>query len=618
MKRLRELPLFKKIIGLITQRLSINLLFRFGIIVVALLIFRIVFLIKNNIFFTEITVTDYLVGSWFDLITICLFFFPYLILSLIPLPEFLDKIKHWVLTIIFALTSIVVYFFNAWDIAYFSYTRKRISYDYFKFMISENNAGSLAGDFLMEFWWLLVFFIFLCVTTIFIYTALPRIYSRPKNWKSYLKLVVGTATFVIVGRGGFQLKPIVVLEATNYTSLENAPAVLNSAFTVLKTFNYQGMEKKNYFSNEEARKIFNPIQHTKELNILEGKPNVVLIIFESFGSMYVGPDNPESYTPFFDSILSKGMYFNYGISNSKTSMDAMPSVISSIPSWMNESFILSSYSMNQYSGLPGILKKEGYSSAFFHGATNGSMRFDAFSSAAGFEHYFGRNEYNNEAHYDGNWGISDHYLMNWSIDKMNELKSPFIASIFTISSHHPFEVPEGYKEKVKSGPDPICRTLSYVDFAFKEFWEKISRQEWFKNTLFVFVADHVGPTNRSDRTSLEWSHRIPIAFFHASGKLPVIPRNTAFQQIDILPTILDLLNVKQSYFAMGTSYFQHKNMPNIVYDQENLLHFEYGKSPLIWNESLSSTTKENEQLIRKMKAIYQQYTHHLIDNRMLP
>ena len=618
MKQLKNLQFFRKTYALLEHNVILNLFFKVGILLFSLCLFRVVFLINNAIFFTEVGFKDYMIGTWFDLITISLYFLPYFILALLPLPEVVEKIRNWALKSIFILTTFVVYFFNAWDVAYFSYTRKRVSYDYFKFMISENNAGSLVIEFISEFWWLLLFFVLIFILTIYLYSLLPRPKLTHRSWKNYIFFLLGISFFIVIGRGGFQLKPIGVLEATNYTSFENAPAVLNSAFTIIKTFNNQGVERKNYYSVEEANRIFSPIQSSKPVNLLNGKPNVVLIIFESFGSMYVGPGNKESYTPFLDSVLSKSMYFNYGISNSKTSMDALPAVVSSIPTWMNESFILSSYSMNQFEGLAGILKRDGYSSAFFHGANNGSMRFDAFAKAAGYQHFYGRNEYNNDAHFDGNWGISDHYFMSWSIDRMNELNPPFVASIFTLSSHHPFKVPEGFKEKVKEGPDPICRTISYVDFAFKEFWEKISKQDWFSNTLFVFVADHVGPTGRSDRTTLEWSHRIPIAFYHTSGKLPKIPINHAFQQVDILPTILDLVNSNQNYFAMGSSYFQNKNIPNIAYDQENLIHFRHGKAPLIWNESISEIPKDCLDIVKKMKVVYQQYTHHLIDNRMLP
>ena len=251
----------------------------------------------------------------------------------------------------------------------------------------------LAGDFIAEFWWLVIIFLFMVSSLFVLHFKLKKSEDNIKSWQSWLKFLTAVCLFVVIGRGGFQLRPVGVLEATNYCSLENAPAVLNSAFTVLKTYTNEGVEGKRYFSKSELNSIFNPIQESNPQNLLPDKSNVVFILFESFGSMYVGPNNEESYTPYLDSVLNESMYFEYGVSNSRTSMDALPAVVSSIPSWMNESFILSSYSMNQFEGLPSILKRQGYSSAFFHSSTNGSMRFDSFSSAAGFDQYFGRSEY---------------------------------------------------------------------------------------------------------------------------------------------------------------------------------------------------------------------------------
>jgi phosphoglycerol transferase MdoB-like AlkP superfamily enzyme len=101
------------------------------------------------------------------------------------------------------------------------------------------------------------------------------------------------------------------------------------------------LEKKTFFSDAEIKKYFNPIQNGNPQNLVKDSQNVVFILLESFGSMYCGPNNPESFTPFLDSILLKSMYFEHGIANGRSSMDALPSVISSIPMWMNESFILS-------------------------------------------------------------------------------------------------------------------------------------------------------------------------------------------------------------------------------------------------------------------------------------
>lgn len=584
--------------------------------------YRFLLVFSNSKKFPDFFLKDYLIGAWFDLITIALFFFPYLILAYLPLPEKWEKIRRWTKSPVFFLTVLLIFIFNAWDVAYFSYTAKRTSFDYFVYMLTNTETSSLAGDFILEFWWLILCFALSIYVVVRSYRKLntPSIAWREKrNWLLFV-LILGSS--VLIGRGGFQLKPIGIIEATNYSSLENAPAVLNSAFTLVKTWNLKGVEEKKYFGESELKAIFNPVQQSQPQSFLPNGTNVCFILLESFGTMYCGPNSPESYTPFLDSLLTQSLFFEDAIANSRTSMDAVPSVVSSIPAYTNESFILSSYSSNQFQGLPSILKEFGYYSAFFHGASNGSMRFDGFTSAAGFDSYYGRNEYPNDAHFDGNWGIEDHHMLQFAADEMNHFKEPFFSMIFTLSSHHPYTIPASYKSRVKHGPEPLCATISYVDLALKEFWEKAKKQPWFKNTLFVFCADHVGPTQRRDRHSLNWTYRIPIGFYHPSMKLPQAKKGKVFQQIDILPTIIDLLGVQTRYYSFGTSYFSQKSMPKMICEQGNLISFETNSKGIIntvWNEQMQQKRNTHEQVvIRQMKALYQHYTHDLISNQMLP
>jgi phosphoglycerol transferase MdoB-like AlkP superfamily enzyme len=572
--------------------------------------------------FTGFEFQDYLIGAGFDLVTIALFFLPFITLLFLPLPERLERLRFWIKLILFSCATFLVFVFNGWDVAYFSYTAKRTSFDYFLYMLTNTETSSLAGDFIAEFWWLIVFFIVSLTLSIWLFVKLK---SAPISWKlrrNWVKFVFIVATFVIIGRGGFQLKPIGIIEATNYSSLSNAPAVLNSAFTIIKTLGIKGLEDKKYFVDTELNAIFNPVHSSQAQSFLPKGTNVCFILLESFGTMYCGPNSPESYTPFLDSLLTQSMFFGDAIANGRTSMDALPSVISSIPAYTNESFILSGYSANQFQGLPYILKKEGYYSAFFHGANNGSMRFDAFTSAAGFDAYYGRNEYPNDAHFDGNWGIEDHHMLSFAIDEMNRFKKPFFSMIFTLSSHHPYTIPNAFKSKVKHGPEPLCATISYVDFALKEFWEKAKKQAWFENTLFVFCADHVGPTKRWDRCSLEWTYRIPIGFYHASMKLPKVKSGKMFQQIDIMPTIIDLLGLNTTFYSFGTSYFNSKSMPKMICEQGNLISFEVTNNVFlntVWNEQMQQKrSSHSQQIIREMKALYQHYTHDLITNQMTP
>jgi len=585
-------------------------------------IYRILLVSLNSKKFPDLTFQDYVIGSGFDLLTIALIFLPLAFVQFLPLSDKFERMRSWLKLFFFSIGTLFIFVFNGWDVAYFSYTAKRTSVDYFVYMLTNTETSSLAGDFIVEFWWLIVFFVFSLSFSIWCFYKVksgPIPWKLRKNWVSFVLVL---AIFVLVGRGGFQLKPIGIIEATNYSSLTNAPAVLNSAFTIIKTIAVKGVEDKKYFNEGELHAIFNPIQTSQDQKLLPKGTNVCFILLESFGSMYCGPNSPESYTPFLDSILKQSMFFEDAIANGRTSMDALPSVISSIPSYTNESFILSAYSANQFQGLPSILKKSGYYSAFFHGANNGSMRFDAFTSAVGFNAYYGRDEYPNDAHFDGNWGIEDHHMLSFAVDEMNRFKKPFFSMIFTLSSHHPYTIPTGFKSKVKHGPEPLCATISYVDLALKEFWTKAKKQAWFNNTLFVFCADHVGPTKRSDRCSLEWTYRIPIGFYHSSMNLPKVKKGKVFQQIDIMPTIIDLLGIKTDFYSFGTSYFNNKLMPKMICEQGNLISFGVSKngiSTTVWNERMQQQrSSHQQQIIRQMKALYQHYSHDMTTNQLTP
>jgi phosphoglycerol transferase MdoB-like AlkP superfamily enzyme len=592
---------------------------KFGIVLALLLVYRLVLFFFNFNLFQGVTSYDFLIGTWFDLITLSLYLLPVVIIYFIPTPLKLKRWKQIANSLLFVFISASVLAFNAWDIAYYSYTFKRISYDYLLFMLNSTETNSLAGVFLLEFWWL--FLLFLLSLTVLIWSE--RKFKSDSfavdNWKSWLFYPVILAGFVIIGRGGFQLKPIGILDATIYTTVEKSPIVLNSAFTMIKTIEFRGVEPKHYFTETEEKKYFNPIRVSTPQNILKDSTNVVFLLLESFGSAYVGPGNPDSYTPFLDSILNQSVYFSNGYANGRTSMDALPTILSSIPAWMDEPFILSSYSSNQFSGLPQILRKKGYETAFFHGATNGSMRFDSYCAATGIDHYYGRKEYKNEKHFDGNWGIWDHHMLNWSIDKMNEFKKPFFSMIFTLSSHHPFSIPSEYKSKIKMGPEPICGTLSYVDLALQEFFDKAKKQPWYKNTLFVICADHTGPTNRPEKATLDMRYRIPIAFFDPSGKLKPQKPTVSLQQIDIYPTILDLLNIQSKYYSIGSSYFSKQPKVIAAFAQQNLISFGSPGKPEVWNES-KVYSKQNPKYweIQHLKAAYQRYCRDLLSNKMLP
>src|SRR5690606_12142894 len=175
------------------------------------------------------------------------------------------------------------------------------------------------------------------------------------------------------------------------------------------------------------------------------KLNVVFLIMESFGKEHIGfynknldHGNYKGYTPFLDSLISKSYTFNRSFANGRKSIDALPSIITGIPS-IGEPFVLSIYSGNKTTSLAKILSDQGYETAFFHGAPNGSMGFSAYLKLAGVSNSCGKNEYNNDIDVDGIWGIWDEPFLQYIADELDELHEPFFRSFFSLSSQHPFK-----------------------------------------------------------------------------------------------------------------------------------------------------------------------------------
>lgn len=616
-----------------------NIFIRLAIVFGMLFLTRILFYFANSSSFSDVSFMDFIWGAWFDIITISLYFFSYVGLYLLPIPirhqrwyQLLFKVSFLVLTSFMLLLNLV-------DISYFPYTQKRSTADLLGTVSTGSDFGQLVGTFLMENWYFLVLFILMIF-------ALERLYRLSKediekttmtvfqfqkvNWLWFILIV---PLMIFLGRGGTRPIPIGILDATTFASSQNTALVLNTPFTFLKTISVEGIEQKNYFSIEREKALFSPIHTSQPANILPDSTNVVILVLESFGKEFVGKlSGAETYTPYLDSLLGESMYYENAFANGKKSNESIPAILASIPSLTSIPYSSSQYGDNDIVALPGILKSNGYSTAFFHGASNGSMLFDSFSKRAGVEFYFGRNEYPNDAHFDGHWAISDGYFNPWSAQKMSGLKQPFCSVLFNTSSHHPYFVPKEFRKFTKKGPQEICASISYSDYALKLFFQEARKQDWFENTLFVFVADHSPASTTAQYNLRNEMYRIPIGFYHSKGLIKAEKKTEIAQQLDIFPTILDLLNVKSTYYSYGSSllqstdkyalahlegsyfYFEGEEMMIFSNNQaQNLLNFTKGS--LVTEKDLAHYSTIMKRRENKLKAILQRYSRDLISNQ---
>lgn len=596
---------------------------------------RVVFYFSNQADFTLITWKDWFVGARFDLLTLCLFFLPFITFSLFPGKFTSHRLYQGFLRIVFITVNSLLVFFNLIDVEYFRFTKKRSTVDIFEMVQGGNDLSQQLASYFRDFWFVMLLFIAFLWLTNRVFTKTVNDYEeRSTKWYTQLiTLVLTLGLTVFIGRGGFVLKPISPIDASQFTRIENTAFVLNTPFTMAKSWSKKGLQEKHYFGLIEEKKLFNPIKSSVPQNILPKKTNVVILILESFGNEWVGASGAKkSFTPFLDSLTKESLFFKNGIANGKKSIEAVPAIFASIPSLMETPYISSQYGNNRIEGLPRIMKKEGYTSAFFHGATNGSMKFDGFAAQTGFDKYYGRKEYNNEKHYDGSWGILDEYFMPWSAAKMSRLKQPFLAGIFTLSSHHPFYIPLHMRGKLRKGPEPMCEAIHYGDYSLRKFFETAKKQPWYKNTVFVLCADHTPATKNPKYNQRTEMYKIPIVFFDPRSRLKKGKNEEIFQQIDILPTLLDVLDVKTNFYSFGNSFFQKHDKEAVAYldgsyyyFQNNfLLSFSQEKARYLYSldsrankvvDSMRKHSKESKKMERRLKAMVQRYNRDLIHNQ---
>ena len=596
---------------------------------------RVAFLYYNAKNFTNIDLKAFLGGMLFDLSAIGFINVIFILLHLFP-GNFKYKPRYQKgLKIAFVGVNLFFLASNFIDFEYYKFTGRRSSFGLITAKGMENEIAGLIPAFLREFWYLpiafaafsIVFWVLMSKARIVLpFEKLTKKEIFKQSGILLLAIVVG----LLMLRGGFGKKPLRIVDAINYASLGNSAVVLNTPFTILKTMGkHEGLTDPKFYSQQELDQIFNPEIHS---NPTENpiRKNVVILILESFGdeNLRLG------YTPFLDSLITQSYYFKNGFANGKVSIDAVPSTLSSVPSLMNNPLISSGYSLNEVYGLPKIFKKQGYTTSFFHGAFNGSQNFDQYCKVAGFDQYYGKNEYpfQNPEAFDGRWGIFDEEFLQFYCDKLTSFKQPFFSSLFTISSHTPFIMPERYKGKFPKGTTKIHETIGYTDASLRKFFEKAKQQDWYNNTLFVITADHTSPFGEGKYQNNIGKFRIPILFFDPSNPefKGVSAKN--FQQIDILPSILDYLKIKDDVVSFGKPFTSDKNFVvtyidniyNYINDDYYLAFdgnksiglYNFQKDPLLKNNLLQTEKQLAAQMERFIKAYIQSFNQRLIDNRL--
>ena len=633
---------------------AIALVTNIAIAYVLLILCQFIFILINYDLYAQAIATNptwqLIKGSLlFDTSAVCYLNALYLSLLLFPLHKKEGKVMQSVTKWSFIIPNAIGVISNLCDCVYVPFTGRRTTWTVFSEFGNEENLGNIIGHEVINHWWLVIIGIIILLAIYRLYTPAKKENTQVKTYYIWhLPLFITVSFLLVTGiRGGIgkAVRPITLSNANQYVSSPNdAPIILNTPFTIIRTIGKKPFSEKNYFTDNELEEIYTPVQQFNT-NAETKKKNVVILIVESFGKEYIGAYNKResgSLTPFLDSLIQESHSYLYSYGNGKKSIDGMPSILSSIPMFV-EPFFTTTASLNEVSGVAEELGKIGYNSAFFHGAPNGSMGFQAFANTTGFDSYYGLDEfceteqYGGMSEHDGTWAIWDEPFLQYYAGAMNGMKEPFVTSVFTASSHHPFNIPDKYSAIFKGGEDPFLKCVQYTDYSLKQFFEYARQQKWYENTLFVITADHTNHSNEERyKTTAGW-FEVPIIFFAPDGAAPFSPgidSTTIAQQIDIMPTVLEYVGYDKPFVAFGKSLISTPaensyavNYTNEVYQYykgEYVLLFDAEKSIALYDLRNDILLQNNiidscdvwKNMERELKAIIQQYMARMINDRL--
>lgn len=548
---------------------------RLGIVLALYLCLRGVFLAWNHDRFSGVSAAEiaaaFLQGVRFDLAAVAAINFLFTLLTF--LPRRLEPAPAWagLTKIVFLVLNAPFLIINVIDIEFFQFTGRRSTLELLGL------AGDAAVQPLMVAWyyWPLVLLgLALFAALFFLYgktpaTAPPEV-RRAAILSWLLSLVCAIALSIIAIRGGLQFKPLSPAQAMPSAPGDLGQLALNSSFTVLKSYNHRRLSRVHYFSSRDnLLQILRPqVEGGKTIPDEPRRDNVIILVLESFAAEYMGAGNGGArYTPFLDSLAAQSLFFPQNYANGRRSIEAMPSILAGLPSLMPDSLLESIYQNNQLLGLGSFLSPRGYTCSFFHGAENGTMRFDTFMRRAGIPHYFGLKEYPNRADSDGHWGILDEPYLQYMAWELSRQKPPFAATAFTLSSHHPYAVPDKYRGRFKRGTLAIHESIGYTDFAVEQFFATARQQPWYSNTLFIITADHTQKLETPEYLNPLGQYRVPLIFFHPQMRFSGVNTNRVTQQVDILPSVLDYLQIQpERRLLFGKSVFREGEGRAFFYD----------------------------------------------------
>jgi len=424
-----------------------------------------------------------------------------------------------------------------------------------------------------------------------------RIEKIKRNiWFSLAFLAVVPLILFIGMRGGFQQIPI--NQSQSYFSRNNILniAAVNNAFNLYISIfeNLQNLDRNPYlFMDPEradrlVRKIYSTPKDTTIHILKTNRPNIVILILESWSADLIESLGGEpGITPDFKSLEKQGILFDQIYASGSRSEQGMASIFGGFPAHPISSITVQPDKFVKLPSLVRELKNEGYHASFYFGGQLIYGNIKSYIIYNGFDKIMEVYDFPSSIPH-GKLGIHDGYTLDYMVNDLKNMEQPFISSLFTISTHSPWDQP--FEKPLKWGDNEreYINAAYYTDHCLGDFFRKASRESWYRNTLFIIVSDHSHNSYRNWHPESKEYHKIPLLFYGETLKEEF--RGTVCHKLgnqhDIASTILAQMGINSKQFTWSKNLFNPYTPDFSYYSTEDGLgwirsnaYFTYDRGP---------------------------------------
>lgn len=416
-------------------------------------------------------------------------------------------------------------------------------------------------------WLLLTIFILQSALCIFLYLAVFKKHiSSPVDRLYLLPAILSFLLFaflVVPIRGGFQLIPVNQSDVYFSDKMFANHAAVNVPWNFMHSILKKDFYRHNtyvYLPEKQALhyldSLYPSAQHPFPNILTTQRPNIIFIILESYTSKLIGCLGGEAgVTPNLDKIAKEGMLFTNIYASGDRSEKGLVALLSGYPSQPATSIIMKPSKTEGLPHLDRVLKQQGYHSAYYYGGELSFANMKSYLLNAGYDKLISKDDFDNKD-YNSKWGVHDHVLLERFLSGMKTEKPPFFYTLFTLSSHEPFEIPTRPKYRGNDNVTKFKNSFYYTDQAIGTFISQAKTQQWWDSTLIVMVADHGHPMPGYDANDRPSKFRIPLIFTGGAlkGKGQVV--NTTGSQTDIAYSLLRQMGLPAQDFKWSKNLLE--------------------------------------------------------------